>query len=58
MKIRESTKTIHVSNLSKNTDCQHLRDMFSQYGSIISIKIGKDSAGKSRGFALIEFSKQ
>jgi len=46
---------IYVGNLSFNSTEQDLEDLFSQYGTVSSVKIILDhETGKSRGFAFVE----
>lgn len=51
-----SVKKLFVGGLKDNHDEESLREYFSQFGNVISIKILTDRVtGKRRGFAFIEF---
>lgn len=46
---------IYVGNLDYNTEKEHLNQVFSQYGSVISVKMITDrDTGRKKGFAFIE----
>lgn len=46
---------IYVGNLSFNVEEDELKDTFSEYGKVASVKIVTDRfSGKSRGFGFIE----
>jgi RNA recognition motif-containing protein len=46
---------IYVSNLSFNTGDSELSDLFSQYGTVSSVKVIMDrETGRSRGFGFVE----
>jgi RNA recognition motif-containing protein len=46
---------IYVGNLAKDVTDDDLQSLFSEYGSITSVKIIRDMfSGESRGFAFIE----
>ena len=48
---------IYVGNLSFNSTEQDLEDMFSEFGTVESVKVIEDrETGRSRGFAFIEMS--
>lgn len=51
-------KTLFVCRLSFETNERKLRREFEIYGTIRSIKILKDSSGKSRGYAFIEYENE
>ena len=51
-----SVKKLFVGGLKDNHDEETLRDYFSKFGKLISIKILTDkTSGKRRGFAFIEY---
>ncbi len=46
---------IYISNLGYQTTDQELKELFSQYGEVVSAKIITDKfTGKSRGFGFVE----
>ena len=48
---------IYVGNLSFNSTEQDLEDMFSEFGTVESVKVIEDrETGRSRGFAFVEMS--
>ena len=51
-----STK-LYVGNLSYKVTEDDLKDLFSEFGSVVEIKLITDRAtGRSRGFGFVEFS--
>ncbi|RYP24771.1 hypothetical protein DL765_000317 [Monosporascus sp. GIB2] len=49
---------VFVSNMTFDATDVHLREAFSQYGEIVSINIGRDGRGLSRGFGFIHFKDE
>ena len=50
-------RKIYVGNMSFNTTEQDLRDLFSEYGEIESLRILKDQfTDRSKGFGFVEMS--
>jgi len=48
---------IYVGNLSYNATDEQLKDLFSQYGEVVSATIITDKfTGKPRGFAFVEMA--
>lgn len=46
---------LFVSNLPQSTNERHLREVFSRYGQVLSVKIILDrNTGKSRGFGFVK----
>ncbi|KAI1075806.1 RNA-binding domain-containing protein [Whalleya microplaca] len=48
--------SIFISNITFDATEAHLREAFSQYGEIVSINIGRDARGLSRGFGFISYT--
>ncbi|KAA3662573.1 MAG: RNA-binding protein [Chloroflexi bacterium] len=50
---------VYVGNLSWNTVEDTLREQFSEFGEVVSVKIVRDrESGRSRGFGFVEFSTE
>jgi len=48
-------KSIYVGNISFETTPDQLRDLFSQHGDVMSVKLVNDRyTGQPRGFAFVE----
>ena len=47
-----------VKNLHSNVSELELKDMFSPYGDIVSIKVARDSRGDSKGYGFIQFTEE
>lgn len=51
--------TLYVGNLDSDLTEQRLYEFFSQYGSVVSVRIMRDLySGESRGFAFVNFTNQ
>jgi RNA recognition motif-containing protein len=49
------TKSIYVGNIAFSTSENELRDIFAQYGEVISVKFINDrETGRFRGFGFVE----
>lgn len=48
---------VYVKNFGDELDDDKLRDLFAQYGKIISAKVMTDDIGKSRGFGFVSFEE-
>nr|XP_020011619.1 polyadenylate-binding protein 1-like isoform X1 [Castor canadensis] len=48
---------IYVKSLHADMDEQGLQDLFSQFGKTLSVKVMRDSSGRSRGFGFVNFEK-
>lgn len=52
-------KTIYVGNLPFSATEDELRDLFSQYGTVHSVKLISDrDTGRPRGFGFVEMSEE
>ena len=52
-------KKVYVANISFNATEQDIRDLFSEYGEIESVKMITDKyTGQSRGFAFVEMESE
>jgi RNA recognition motif-containing protein len=48
-------KTIYVGNINYNASADELKELFSQYGEVLSAKIINDrETGRSKGFGFID----
>jgi RNA recognition motif-containing protein len=54
--VQKSENTVFVSNLDFSTTEQQLTDFFSKSGSITELRLVKNYAGKSKGFAYVIYS--
>jgi RNA recognition motif-containing protein len=45
---------INVGNMSFDTNEEELREVFSEYGTVRSVKLMTNSEGRSRGFGFVE----
>ena len=55
-RLNESTTTIFVSNLDFSTSEEQIKDFFAISGSVLEVRLIKNYAGKSKGFAYVNFS--
>ncbi|MGD9596479.1 RNA recognition motif domain-containing protein [Wolinella succinogenes] len=48
-------KSIYVGNMAYNASEQDVRDLFSKYGNVLSVKLVTDrETGKAKGFGFVE----
>jgi len=47
---------INVGNMSFDTNEEELRKVFSEYGTVRSVKVMTNSEGRSRGFGFVEMA--
>ena len=55
---KAATTSVYVKNFADNLNDQSLGSIFEKYGPIVSSKVIKDSAGKSRGFGFVCFADE
>jgi len=48
---------INVGNMSFDTSEEELREIFSEFGTVISVKLMTNSEGRSRGFGFVEMAE-
>ncbi|CAL1584745.1 unnamed protein product [Knipowitschia caucasica] len=53
---REFTN-VYVKNFGDDIDDEKLRELFSQFGNALSIRVMTDATGKSRGFGFVSFER-
>ena len=52
-------KKIYVANISYSATEQDIRDLFSEYGEVVSVKIITDKfTGQSKGFGFVEMESE
>lgn len=49
-------QTVFVSNLDFSVDDEKLREVFSQFGSVVDVRLVRNYKGLSKGFGYIEFA--
>lgn len=53
---REDLPTLRVTNVSEDTTDQDLRDLFSNFGRVARVYIGRDrETGQGKGYAFVSF---
>ncbi|XP_026558550.1 polyadenylate-binding protein 4 isoform X1 [Pseudonaja textilis] len=55
-KAKEFTN-VYIKNFGDEMDDERLKDLFSNYGKTLSVKVMTDPAGKSKGFGFVSFEK-
>ncbi|KAM4539649.1 polyadenylate-binding protein 1A-like [Odontesthes bonariensis] len=48
---------VYIKNFGDDMDDEKLRELFSQYGNAMSIRVMTDDGGKSRGFGFVSFER-
>uniref|UniRef100_A0A8D3C2E0 Polyadenylate-binding protein n=1 Tax=Scophthalmus maximus TaxID=52904 RepID=A0A8D3C2E0_SCOMX len=48
---------VYIKNFGDDMDDEKLREVFSQYGNSMSIRVMTDDTGKSRGFGFVSFER-
>ncbi|KAK9716933.1 hypothetical protein K7432_006569 [Basidiobolus ranarum] len=51
------TKTCYVGNLPWGTNQEELKNVFSEYGEVESVRIPLDDTGRIRGFGFVELDE-
>ena len=51
-------RTVFVNNLSFGVNEDTLHSLFAKYGTVVDVYIARNSHGKSRGYAYIEFTEE
>ena len=53
----QNPKKLYIGNLPYTVTEEHLRDLFSQFGEIVDLKLITDKmSGRSRGIAFVEYT--
>ncbi|MFM2486088.1 RNA recognition motif domain-containing protein [Celerinatantimonas yamalensis] len=56
--VLEETQTLYVGNLPYRANETAVRELFAQYGHVVSVRLLKDKhTGKRRGFGFVEMSQ-
>ncbi|GAB1291094.1 Polyadenylate-binding protein [Apodemus speciosus] len=55
-KAKEFTN-IYIKNFGEEVDDGNLKELFSQFGKTLSVKVMRDSSGKSKGFGFVSYEK-
>ena len=55
-KAKEFTN-VYIKNFGEEVDDGNLKELFSQFGKTLSVKVMRDSSGKSRGFGFVSYEK-
>ncbi|KZZ94339.1 Nucleotide-binding, alpha-beta plait [Moelleriella libera RCEF 2490] len=48
-------REVHVSNLDRSATEAELREVFAKFGTVVRVNIPQNVAGRSRGFAFVDF---
>ncbi|XP_062865344.1 polyadenylate-binding protein 1b isoform X1 [Trichomycterus rosablanca] len=48
---------VYIKNFGEDMDDEKLKDVFSKYGTAMSIRVMTDDGGKSRGFGFVSFER-
>ncbi|XP_031234419.1 polyadenylate-binding protein 4 isoform X5 [Mastomys coucha] len=55
-KAKEFTN-VYIKNFGEEVDDGNLKELFSQFGKTLSVKVMRDSSGKSKGFGFVSYEK-
>ncbi|XP_006238863.1 polyadenylate-binding protein 4 isoform X6 [Rattus norvegicus] len=55
-KAKEFTN-VYIKNFGEEVDDENLRELFSQFGKTLSVKVMRDCSGKSKGFGFVSYEK-
>ncbi|XP_034358101.1 polyadenylate-binding protein 4 isoform X4 [Arvicanthis niloticus] len=55
-KAKEFTN-VYIKNFGEEVDDENLKELFSQFGKTLSVKVMRDSSGKSKGFGFVSYEK-
>lgn len=55
-KAKEFTN-VYIKNFGEEVDDESLKDLFSQFGKTLSVKVMRDPSGKSKGFGFVSYEK-
>ncbi|KAM9685167.1 polyadenylate-binding protein 4 isoform 2-T2 [Trichechus inunguis] len=55
-KAKEFTN-VYIKNFGEEVDDESLKELFSQFGKTLSVKVMRDPSGKSKGFGFVSYEK-
>ncbi|XP_038169799.1 polyadenylate-binding protein 4-like isoform X2 [Arvicola amphibius] len=55
-KAKEFTN-VYIKNFGEDVDDDNLKELFSQFGKTLSVKVMRDPSGKSKGFGFVSYEK-
>ncbi|XP_073936580.1 polyadenylate-binding protein 4 isoform X8 [Castor canadensis] len=55
-KAKEFTN-VYIKNFGEEVDDESLKELFSQFGKTLSVKVMRDTSGKSKGFGFVSYEK-
>ncbi|XP_037354692.1 polyadenylate-binding protein 4 isoform X5 [Talpa occidentalis] len=55
-KAKEFTN-VYIKNFGEEVDDERLKELFSQFGKTLSVKVMRDPSGKSKGFGFVSYEK-
>ncbi|KAL1765792.1 Polyadenylate-binding 4 [Sigmodon hispidus] len=56
-KAKEFTN-VYIKNFGEEVDYDNLKELFSQFGETLSVKVMRDPSGKSKGFGFVSYKKR